>query len=267
MLRTSLARVWREASAPVRLRPGFFILGAQRCATTSLFTWLKLHPDVPDGLRKELHYFEKPAPPTGSYFARYPIALRGRRRWRAGEATPEYLFFPWAGPRIMAHAPEARFLIVLRDPLARACSHYALARQYGRESLGLNAALRAEPERLRRAGWPTTDPTACDFQTVSWLSYLERGRYAEQLQRWFSLVGHERIMLIRFEDLVADPSQYAGPIQRFLGLSPLLTGHEWPHEHGFHTGERLDPETEAWARAELAPANERLATLTGIRWP
>ncbi|MCU0268871.1 MAG: sulfotransferase [Acidimicrobiales bacterium] len=268
MLRSARARARILFTAPWRLPPRFFVLGAQRSGTTSLFAWLQRHPDVPSSLHKELHHFEQPRPPSTWYYrSRFPLAVRGRRRLVAGEATPEYLFLPWAPPRIAAAVPDARYLVVLREPLARACSHHALARRRGKEPLGLADSLRAEPGRLRHAGWPTDDPIACDFETVSWRGYLERGRYAGQLERWYRLVGRERLLVLRFEDLVADPTRHASQIQEFLGLRVVLTGAEWPHEHASAPSEVLDADTAAWARAQFAPDDERLAELTAIRWP
>ena len=105
-----------------------------------------------------------------------------------GEATPNYLFHPHAPWWVAAELPEARLVVMLRDPVARAHSHWKLNRRIGLEELSFEEALdreeeRIAPDRRRLAGEP--DYAAYDLFHYS---YVARGEYAEQLERWFAAV-------------------------------------------------------------------------------
>jgi hypothetical protein len=135
----------------------------------------------------------------------------------------------------------------------------------GDESLDFLDALRAEPARLAEAGWPGAMAKQADVHRVMRHSYATRGRYAEQLESWWRRVPRERFLLLRFEDLVAEPTRFAREIQEFLGLRVELTGAEWPHDHA-GPAEPLEPEVATWLRDRFQEPNARLADLTGISW-
>jgi len=248
-------------------QPDFLILGAQKSGTTSLYRWLSGHPEVTLGPRKEQHYFDKKdRPALDVYRARFPARLQKSEPRRRGEATPEYLFLPWAPPEIVQAFPDLRYLVVLRDPVQRAHAHYRMHVARGDEPLGFLEALEAEPERLASAGWPDDVHDQGDVKRIMWFSYATRGEYATQLERWWDLVPRERFLVLRFEDLVAEPRRFAVQIQEFLGLPTVLTGDEWPHDNQGPT-DALDGEAAAWLAARFREPNRRLHDLTGIDWP
>lgn len=179
--------------------PAFVIIGAQRCGTTSLHRWLSEHPSVTPATGKELQYLTL-------HYARGERWYRGHfpRGGVSFEATPYYLFHPLAPERAAAALPHTRFVAVLRDPVERAWSHYLHSRAYGLEPLSFVDALAAEEERL----------SGGDDRARRAYSYAARGRYAEQLRRWYAHVPRERLHVLRTVDLAAG---YAGLLD-FLGL-------------------------------------------------
>ena len=250
----ALRRVVRSArafaSTPGAL-PGFLIIGAQRCGTTSLHSYLSAHPAVRAASGKELQYFS--------------LHYGRGERWYRGhfppdalsfEASPLYLFHPDAPARVAATLPAGRFIALLRDPVERAWSHYLHTRSYGQEPLDFAAALEAEESRLSTPdGWRR-------------YSYAARGRYAEQLERWYAHIPRERLHAIRSEDFYADPAAVYAEVLAFLGLEPFT-----PPEFAVHT-RRVDrsgppPEVVSRLRGEFAPHNDRLADLLGWKapWP
>ena len=164
-MRTYGRRVAKRASRLVtvpttRLRglPDFLIIGAQRCGTTSLYRYLCAHPSVqPAVLNKGIHYFDTnheqgtawyrshfPSEPYKAYLRR----RRGVERVLTGEGSPYYFFHPLAPGWIAEELPEARFVVMLRDPVGRAYSQYQHEVARGFEALAFEEALEEEEERL-----------------------------------------------------------------------------------------------------------------------
>ncbi len=276
---------WRRATRRWRVLPDFVILGAQKAGTSSLFDWLIRHPDAAAPWIKELHHFNAARQrPLDEYRSGFPLAVRARRPlrrrgWITGESTPEYLYTPWAPPRMAAELPEStRFLVVLREPLARLRSHHAMAVRNGWQQDDLPAALVAERQRLEKWGWGF-DPGPGGRDDFLRRSYLARGLYADQLERWFEVVDRNRILVLRFEELATDPAHLAPAIEEFLGLGPALAGVPFPHSNpapAGGAGDRRNDEARDGGGPVDAVAeavgdfydepNRRLADLVGISW-
>jgi Sulfotransferase domain len=236
-LRPALRR-FRVATSRHRILPSFLIIGAQRAGTTSLFHYLEQHPEVaaPSGgdpsvwWSKELHYFDKRyARGLEWYRSFFPLEVtrRGARvRGRdlvAGEASPYYLFHPEVPARVAEVLPDVRLIALLRDPIERAYSHYQLSRRQGIEHLPFEQAIAAEEKRLAETG---ASKEAARLRRAriarnrrSVRSYLSRGLYAEQLERWYAHFPREQILVLRTEDMQADPAAVYGQVLDHLGLT------------------------------------------------
>lgn len=192
-----------EDQAPRNL-PNFLIIGAMRCGTTSLTRYLRPHPDVYVSPHKELHFFDYNFA-EGLDRYRENFADAGSER-AVGEATPNYIYDGDAMQRIADSLPQARLIAILRNPVDRAYSHYWHNRAVGRETLGFEDALAAEPDRLA-----TTDPRP----RAHW-SYADRGLYLLQLQRVCDLCRRESLLVSLFDDLTRDPAGTYRSLCRFL---------------------------------------------------
>ncbi|HEX2504969.1 MAG TPA: sulfotransferase [Gaiellaceae bacterium] len=283
-LRAGKRRYFR-ATSRLRMLPTFIILGAQRAGTSTLFFHLHEHPDVrrptigAGGISwsKELHFFDERYGwgldwyrTFFPYEAARELARRRGHDLQAGEATPYYLFHPAVPARIAETLPDVRLIALLRNPIERAYSHYSLMRLRGRESLSFADAVDAEPERLA-----SIDPAVFDapvqvpgedgvrlHEHHRHRSYLSRGLYAEQLERWFEHFPREQLHVIRFEDLAADPARIYRETLEFLGLhawSPSTFTRRNPGKKP----EPLDPAVRARLEEYFAEPNERLAQLLG----
>jgi Sulfotransferase domain len=209
----------RASTGNWRRLPDLLVIGAQRCGTSTLYRHLGRHPDVAPSLRKEVEYFSRRYG-RGERWYRAHFALAVGRPRLVFEATPDYLFHPLAAERAAAVVPEARLVVMLREPVARAWSHYHHMVDLGYEPLDFAAAVAAEddrcaPDRARLRADPLHDP-------VAWLrySYVARGRYAEQLARWRERFPADRLLVVRSEDFFAEPAAEFGRILDFLGLRP-----------------------------------------------
>lgn len=259
------ARVWwpRLLTAPLRALPDFVIIGAQRGGTTSLFEHLAGHPGVRASLKKEVHFLDENwATGPAWYRAHFPLKTALRRSGCVtGEGSPNYLFDPEAPARAATLLPGARFLAVLRHPVDRALSHHGMNARKGLDTLPFAEAVAAEPERLARAAHL---PPYERRILVRRASYLARGEYAAQLERWREAVGPERLLVLQSEQFLRDPRGVMERVQAFLGL-PV---HHPPEYRRYHDsgGARMDPGLRGRLLAHFAPHNERLFALLGQRW-
>ena len=176
-----------------KAKPNFFIVGAPKCGTTSLHEYLQRHPDVFMPFYKEPHYFGSDL--EGSRFRqfrgqpeRYLKLFRDARgEQRIGESSPWYLSSRRAAEEIHAYEPQAKIIIMLRNPVDMMYSMWSQFRYSGNEQIEtFEAALEAEPERRR--GERIRRAAHC----ISGLYYRDMARFSEQVGRYFELFGRER---------------------------------------------------------------------------
>jgi Sulfotransferase domain len=259
-MRRSGEHALRRASVASRPLPDFLIVGAQKAATTSLLAYLCQHPDVAPPVTKEVHFFDLEFH-RGDVWYRAHFARSRESERITGEATPYYLFHPLAPRRAAGVVLECRLIALLRNPIDRAFSHHNHERALGFEQLGFERAIAAEPERLageeeRLLGDPRYRSFAHQHH-----SYLARGRYAEQLGRWFECFERDRVLVLSAEQLFAEPQEVLRAAQEFLGLAPLAPPDLSPRNA--RTYAPLATETRAALREEFEPHNRRLYELLG----
>src|SRR4051794_15060794 len=222
---------WRRATAPLRVLPDFVIVGAQKAGTTSLYAYLRAHPNVLPAASKEVHFFDTCEWDSGpeAYRANFPMRAHMQfARWfrRAavitGEATPYYLYHPLAAERLASTAPDAKIIILLRDPVERTLSHYWHEVRGKRETLGVRDALQAEEDRLRgREEALVAGEPACQHLDHRNFSYRDRSRYTRQVARYLKLFPADRVLVLQSEKLFGDDPDVKEQLARFLGLPPL----------------------------------------------
>jgi hypothetical protein len=259
-----LLEAGRRVELQMRLRqprslPGAVILGAQKCGTSSLHNYLTQHPGVIAPLRKEVHYFDV-------NYARGEAWYRGHfgRQGEPGlnlDSSPYYLFHPAVPARMHELLPDARLIVLLRDPARRAYSHYWHERDKGREDLSFEAAIDAEPQRLGRSERQLADGEIAHSREHQLHSYLARGRYAEQLERWFAFYPRERIHVLRFEDFATDPLAGLNDTLAYLGLPG--TGSVSLEARNTRRYPAMQPATMERLRRYFEPHNRRLEGLLG----
>jgi hypothetical protein len=265
-------RLAGRATSGRRVLPSIVIIGAQRAGTTSLFDALVRHPHAARPTTKEVHFFDENFwRGLDWYRSHFPLASwqkLARRRGRDAigiDATPNYLLHPAAPSRAAATVPEARFVVLLRDPVARAYSHYQLTRRKKVERLSFREALAAEERRL--AGQEerlVVDPRYRSFQHLHH-SYVSRGLYADQLDRWLAHFPKDRLHVVFAEEFFARPHDVYAETIAFLGL-PSWEPLDFPNQNAARYPE-MDDEARAWLAERFAKPNERLSRLLGRRLP
>lgn len=192
--------------------PDFFIVGAAKAGTTSLYRYLDQHPEVYMSPLKEPNWFSRVYAPgrvsSVTSESEYLGLFEGRDGEPvAGEASPSYLWDEKAPGRIKQAVPGARIVAILRNPVERALSDYAQAVRWEGETLPLLDALkqgyRAEPK----------------VYGVTRL-YVDLGFYARQVERYLDAFGKERVRIFLYEDLEKDPRGLLGSVLEFLGVDP-----------------------------------------------
>lgn len=255
----------RRLTATMRASPDYIIAGAGKCGTTSMQAYLAAHPLVRAPLGKEVHYFDHNYDQGDCWYrAHFPLARR-RRPWLTGEATPYYLCHPGVPNRVAQAVPDARIIVLLRDPVKRAYSQYQMVRdEYRCERLTFEEALRTEEQRLAgECERLASDPSYRSYSHL-FFSYKERGRYAEQLERWFTCFGRDRMLVVKSEDLFSRPGEVLADVFAFLKLPAwrpegLPTYNRGAYDHP------MSEEAREHLRDYFVEHNERLGVLLG--WP
>jgi hypothetical protein len=205
----------------------FLIAGTQRGGTTTLVEYLRQHPQVFLPKAKELHFFDKEklwqtgVPDYAVYHAAFAEASPGRL---LGDATPIYMYWERSLPRIRAYNPRMKFIMVLRNPITRAYSHWNHERHAGREKLPFREALAAEPERTRQAA----------PQQLRHSSYVDRGMYTRQLARVWEFFPAEQTLILRTDDFSRALAPMFERIAGFLGIARFTPVQEIAaHAHAY----------------------------------
>jgi hypothetical protein len=238
------------------------VVGAQKAGTTSLFRYLAKHPGVSAPRFKEIHFFDlhwRKGPAW--YRAHFPGTVN-RTGQITGEASPYYLFHPRVPKRMAEILPEAKILVLLRNPVDRALSHYHWEVEYGNERSSFREAIVREPEVLSRETARILNEEGYRSFAHQHASYLARGRYAEQLRRWLLHFQRDQVLVLTAEALFAKTAESMARIQKFLGL-PQIGAQGYP----IHRKGRYQRETDV-PREELAeyfrPFNEELEKLLNM---
>jgi hypothetical protein len=192
----------------------FLITGVQKGGTTALYEHLRQGAAVSLSDTKEVHFFDDEdvdwtAPDYGAYHAHF--APFDGRPW--GEATPIYSYWPQSLERIAAYNPAMRLILIFRDPVKRAFSHWRMEVERGFDDADFSWAIREGRQRVADA--PSGHHRV--------FSYVERGFYAAQLDRVLALFPRRQLLLLRSEDLQQRPAATVGQISQFLHIEPLET--------------------------------------------
>ncbi len=242
-------------------QPDFLIIGAQRGGTTALFNCLMQHPDVCPPLLKEVHYFDLNHTQSPAwYYAHFPLKLSGRS-FLSGEASPYYLFHPDVPERVAHLLPDVKLIALLRNPVDRAYSNYNHAVGLGFERRAFAEAVTDEMERIRtHRRYTLATPIAHREQ-----SYLARGLYAEQLERWWQFVPKERLLLIQSERHFQNLTDSLQQIADFLGLSPFRNVSDLDTRYNAtHYSEPMSEAIREHLMVFFRPYNQRLFEESGL---
>ena len=194
-------------------RIDFVVAGAQKCGTTALRSFMVQHPEIGMPIRKgEVHFFDKygaeaDAGDYTQYHAFYDDAALAKC---TGDVTPVYLYRTECLPRLQAYNPDAKVIILLRDPSARAFSHWSMVVGKGKET-------RSFPEALDHEAWYLQA-----FGQHPVYSYVQRGFYDAQIGRLLTLFPARNCLFLKTDDLWHRHDETLARVFRFLGVDPTV---------------------------------------------
>jgi len=163
------------------------------------------------------------------HFPSFPYRYSVKRRLGLtsvvlGEASPYYLFHPLAAERAARLVPKVKIIVLLRNPVDRAFSHYRERRSKGVETMTFEEALDAEPLRLAgEAERLRADPNYYSF-CHEHLSYVSQSLYCRPLGAWLDRFPRSSVLVLRSEDLFEDSASVLQRTLRFLGVDPVSIG-------------------------------------------
>jgi len=199
-------------------RPDFVIAGAAKCGTTALHEYLSQHPSVFMPGLKEPGFFSTDLPGGVSSLEEYrALFASAPAHCLTGEASTRYLYSRVAIARLIAHNPNVKVIVMLRNPVDAAYSLHGYAYRYGHENMAdFEHAWRAQAVRL---AYEQHTPHRLDRQIVEY-DYRATYRYAEQVRRVLDHVPARQHLFVIYEDFFADPARHYARIIEFLGLAP-----------------------------------------------
>lgn len=196
------------------MKVNFIICGTQKGGTSALDMYLRSHPEICMANKKEVHFFDNEAafradsPDYTSYHSFFTLELQHKV---VGEATPIYMYWRDAPRRIWQYNSDMKIIVLLRNPIDRAYSHWNMERQRNAETASFWESIRNEEERCREA---------LPYQHRVY-SYIDRGFYLEQLRRLWAYFPKKQVLVLRNEELQNNPNETLQKVFAFLGVSLL----------------------------------------------
>jgi len=220
-------------------KPNFFVVGAAKSGTTTLSNWLDSHPEVYISPIKEPNFFSTDIDISlfepfykkntffadTAYFSNRPLKkvhlsfIRSNENYNAlfedvleekaiGECSTSYLYSELAAENIKKYQPDAKIIIILRNPVSRAFSHYLMALRFGYTSKKFLEEIEIDRKRLNK-GWG-----------ISRL-YIELGMYSEQIKRYYNHFAPDKILILLNEELNNNTLQTFNKVCDFLNVSKI----------------------------------------------
>ncbi len=205
--------------------PDFIIIGSQKCGTTSLYNYLIQHPCIYRASTKEVGYFDRYYSGDLSWYrSHFPSSLHKyyrhnilKRPFITGEASTGYIVIPQALRRIAHILPHTKLILLLRNPVDRAYSHYHDTLRGGHEPFSFEDALHQEKARIGHR-WKKMLEEGVYSLEVDYYAYLRIGIYIHQVKVLMSLFPREQIIILENEKLSRRPDAVLTQVVSFLEL-------------------------------------------------
>ncbi|MVO98218.1 ATP-binding cassette domain-containing protein [Paenibacillus lutrae] len=244
-----------------KTEPAFLIIGTQKGGTTSLYHDLTQHPGIKSAAVKEVHFFDEQYHFGYDWYKKnFPPDLPEGSI--TGEASPYYMFHPQTPGRVREWLPDVKLIALLRNPVHRAYSHYQMMVRRGLEPMSFPDALQAERSRVEEEYERMSRDPRFSSQNCSIYSYLKRGLYAEQLERWYRYFPKNQILVMNSEVLLRDAAESYRNVLAFLGM-PLWEPDGFASLNEGEYKESIPKDTMQWLRSYYAEPNRRLFELIG----
>ncbi|WP_445248634.1 tetratricopeptide repeat protein [Microcoleus sp. OTE_8_concoct_300] len=232
---------------PVKV-PNFIIIGCQRCGTTSLYTYLAQHPQILTPIKKEMDFFSWHFDRgIDWYLAHFPPMPPGEE-FLTGEASPSYFDSREAPERLYSLFPEAKLIVLLRNPVDRAISQFYRLTNLNWEARSLDRVISDEIERLNQ------NPEYIIGEEPG--NYLARGRYIEFIKNWRTFFPPEQLLILKSEDFYAGAATTVKQVLEFLDLPEYQLSEYQNANPGSY--QPVNQSVRDWLRDYFRPYNQQL---------
>jgi len=270
-LSINVHRKYCKLTGFLHVLPNFYIIGAAKCGTSSLYEYLIYHPEVQPAVTKEVHFFDH-------YFERglnwykvcFPLKLHkffvqnlGKKKFITGEASPRYIDHPNSPKRIKEITPKAKFIVLLRNPIDRAYSHYNMNVRQGIETLSFEEAIEQQTKRTKDEFKKMEEDENYYSKPYFSYSYIERGIYIKKLEHWMKYFSKEQFLVLKSEDMLKKPNETYQQILKFLNLSPWVLKEYKHYRVSSYKKPLINPATRQQLRDFFKPHNEKLSEFLG----
>ena len=253
-----ISKHYRELTSHDRILPNYIIIGVQKGGTSSLYKYLLQHPDIVPGYKKEVKFFDGNHH-KGLDWYRYNFPFKTQMSdptAQTGEASPSYVFHPLVPQRIKEALPNVKLVLLLRDPVTRAYSHYQGNLRKGQEKFVFEEAIEQEKSRLEGEKESIIADQHYPMYKYLVFSYLARGIYIEQVRNWLKSFPREQVLIQRSEDLFHNPQDVYARVLTFLGLPDWKLDNYEIINYGHYA--LMDPKIEKRLREYFNPYNQEL---------
>ena len=206
------------ASPDQPARPSFMIIGAEKCGTTSLYQYLRKHPSVLTPIEKEIDFFDAEYEQgIDWYLAHFPSipTVSQQPIWITGETSANYLYDDAAPARVFEHFPSLQLAVILRHPIDRTESRYNMMVRNGTEKRSFDVAVQEEIALIEAAATEDDIP----WSVLNRCRHVGNSLYFYHLRRWLTLFPRKQLMVLRSEDLFAQPAETLSQLYQAFGLS------------------------------------------------
>lgn len=213
-------------TSPLRVLPDFFVIGAVRSGTTSLFHYLSQHPCIESSAYDEIGYFDDNFHlGLNWYRSLFPTKFTKNKiknkhgKFLTYDVTPFYIYNPLVAQRIKSYYPDSKIIACLRNPVDRAYSNYIIEFQDGDTELSFEERIQPEIELINDKKIKLEDETF--LVDTYYNKIITRGFYAAQLRYWYQLFSKNQLLMVSSEDLANNTTDTLNQIFNFLGFSNI----------------------------------------------
>jgi len=252
-------RMRRSGNRPL---PHFLIIGAQKGGTSSLYRYLSQHPQILPGIRKEIHFFDLHYHKGVKWYqAHFPLL---QDCCITGEASPFYLCHPHAPKRIFQRIPNVKLIVLLRNPVERAISHYFHTVRHKREKLSIEEAFRNEERRILPELAKMKKDESYSSDVYQRHSYKSRGIYVDQLKAYAEYFDREQMIILSSEDFFHNSAETLKKVFSFLNVAPEFSPDDIsPKNVGMYDSEVVPESIYQYLTDYFAAYNEELYEFLG----
>ncbi len=191
-------------------QPDFIIIGVMKGGTTSLYSYITQHPQVLPGIKKEIHFWSFNFHRGVDWYRAHFPSVSDPKKFLTGEASTTYFDAEYAPCRLFNFFPKIKLIVIMRNPIDRAISHYYHQVCLKREFRSCEVALNSQLEKLIKIPNPNYWNYAGD--------YIASGVYVEFIKRWLAIFPREQLLILNSEDFYREPATTMNQVFNFLGL-------------------------------------------------